>query len=67
MFRAACRRVGWEGCVGGVGEDEGMLLGARVVRLIVHMAGRMVVVCRRQVAVVVSVVSGGGWCSNCCG
>ena len=47
MLRAACRRVGWEGCVGGVGVDEVMLLGARVVRLIVHVADRVVVVsCR---------------------
>jgi hypothetical protein len=49
-----CRRVGWEGCVGGVGEDELMLLGARVVRSIVHVASRVSVVLYRQVAVIVS-------------
>jgi hypothetical protein len=53
MPRAACRRVGWEGCVGGVGEGELILLGARVVRSIVHVAGRVFVVLCRQVAVVV--------------
>ena len=49
-----CRRVGWEGCVGGVGEDELMLLGARVVRSIVHVASRVSVGLYRQVAVIVS-------------
>ena len=44
---------------------ELMLLVARVVRSIVHVAGRVVVVCRRQVAVVVSGERGGGWCNNC--
>ena len=67
MLRAACRRVGWEGCVGGVGEDELLLLRARVVRSIVHVAGRLAVVVIRQVAVVVSGESGGGWCSDCFG
>jgi len=43
---------------------ELMLLGARVVRSIVHMAVRVLVVIFRQVAVVVSGVGGGGWCSN---
>lgn len=42
-----------------------MLLEGRGVRSIVHMAGRVVVVYRRRVAVVVSGESGGGWCSNC--
>jgi len=42
-----------------------MLLGARGVRSIVHVAGRVVIVCRRRVAVVVSGASGGEWCSNC--
>lgn len=67
MFRTACRRVGREGCVGGVGVDEVMLLRARVVRSVVHVAGRLVVVVLRQVAVVVGGESGGGWCSNCFG
>lgn len=65
MLRAACRRVGWEGWVGGVGVDELMLLGARVVRSIVHVAGRVFVVLYRQVAVVVSGESGVVWCNNC--
>lgn len=43
-----------------------MLVGARVVRSIVHVAGRELVVVLRKVAVVVSVESGGWWwCNNC--
>jgi hypothetical protein len=42
-----------------------MLLRASGVRSVVHVAGHVVVVCRRRVAVVVSGEVGGGWCSNC--
>ena len=52
--------------VGGMGwrcrcGRELVLLVARVVRSIVHVAGRMVVVGSRQVAVVVSGEGGGWW------
>lgn len=61
----AAESGGREGRVGGVGVEELMLLGARVVRSIVHVAGRVIVVGGRQVAVVVSGEGGVGWCDNC--